>query len=95
MRAKGNVIPEYKHWPSKQFDVSRRRTALPAVQQRMVALRELAVQVARRVAGARDARDLQHAAAAQLVQRQRRLEVARPLPVVGLDAAHKVQLRPA
>lgn len=66
-----------------------------AVQEHMVALCEVAVQVAGGVAGACDARDLQHAAAPQLVQRQRRVKCRRHLQPVGLDAPHKVQLRPA
>ncbi len=52
------------------------------------------VVVARGVAGARDARDLRHAAAAQLVQDERRVKALSGLLVVGLYAPHKVQLRP-
>ena len=63
--------------------------------ERGVALRKLLVCVARGVPGPGNAGNLRDAAAAQLVQHERSVVVLLCLLVVGLDAAHKVQLRSA
>ena len=64
-------------------------------EQHGVAVGELRVRMAGRVTGASDSRHLRNSAAAQLVQHERRVVVLLRLLVIGLDAAHKVQLRPA
>ena len=60
-----------------------------------VALGELLVSIACGVPGPGNAGNLGDAAAAQLVQHERSVIVLLRLLIVGLDAAHKVQLCPA
>ena len=62
----------------------------PRAHEHAVALKELLIGPARRIAGRADAHRLEYAARAQLLDGAARLEAERSLGVVGLDAAHVV-----